>query len=312
MDVFSDVVDTLELRGTLYFRTAWSPPYGVQVPAFEDAARFHLMLRGRCCVGMGDGRWISLEPGDMILVPRGAAHVLADSPDTPIAELDQVKAASGYTAGPVLTIGEPTQENATTEMICGHFSFATGADHPLLQALPDHLLVTAGLRFRHLLLDELMRLIPRAMFTQEPGSEAAVIRLSEALFVETVRACAEDDANLRCVLTAMSDPRIGKALQLMHRQPEKHWTVESLGSAVAMSRSRFAAEFQERLGHSPMAYLADWRLQKARRLLARRHSVQQVAKAVGYRSSAAFTRAFTQSFGYSPSVIRRQDESEIV
>lgn len=306
MDVLSDVVDTLELQGTLYFRTVWSPPFGVQVPDHAGAARFHLVVRGRCCVGMADGSWISLEPGDMVLIPRGAAHVLADQPDSEVTSLAQVAEHNHYDG--VLSIGEPVEGCAATEMICGHFSFASGADHPLLRALPDQLLVSTQLRSKFVLLDGLMQLIPRAMFAEQAGVEAAVIRLSEALFVEAVRACASRDQELHCILTAMTDPRIGKALQLMHRDPARSWTVESLGQEVAMSRSRFAAEFQQRLGKSPMAYLTDWRLQKARRLLKRRANVQQVAYDVGYRSAAAFTRAFTQHFGHSPTTVRRIDE----
>lgn len=310
MDVFSDVIETLELRGTLYFRTQFSPPWGVRVPAYRDAARFHLVARGSCHVGLENGEWVALEPGDLILIPRGAPHVLADAPDTPALPLDDVLARSGFDGEGVLAFGGPENPCATVELICGHFSFGHGADHPLLRALPDHMRVSNDIRLRHLLLDETLRLVARVMFAAEPGATASVIRLSEVLFVEAVRACASQDTGLQRVLDALYDPRIGKALRLIHRHPDRPWTVASLGREVAMSRSRFAAEFQQRIGLGPMAYLADWRLQKARRLLKQRASIQRVAADVGYRSAAAFTRAFSQRFGEPPSALRRADDKE--
>lgn len=52
MDILSDVLGLLKLQGTLYFRTEFSPPWGIEVPAFENVARFHLVHRGRCWLGM--------------------------------------------------------------------------------------------------------------------------------------------------------------------------------------------------------------------------------------------------------------------
>jgi len=62
MDPLSDSLDLLELRGTLHFRTAFSPPWSVAVPACRNAARFHLVARGHCHVRIGEGRHFALAP----------------------------------------------------------------------------------------------------------------------------------------------------------------------------------------------------------------------------------------------------------
>jgi transcriptional regulator GlxA family with amidase domain len=55
-----------------------------------------------------------------------------------------------------------------------------------------------------------------------------------------------------------------------------------------------------------MAYLSNWRLQRALALLEdKRRSVQQVSSEIGYQSQAAFTRAFAGKFGLTPSEYRR-------
>jgi AraC-like DNA-binding protein len=304
MDVLSDVLDTLALRGTLYFRTRSTPPWGLRVPAYPGVARFHLVARGRCHLAFEDGSRLWLETGDLVVIPRGAPHVIADHPATRALALDDVVQRSGYDGEGVLVFGGDGDPSAQTELICGHFSFEQGADHPLLRALPDHLRVCSALRQQHLWLDQTMSLLTRLMFSSSPGIRASVIRLSEVLFVEMVRAYTDRDPALGRVLAAMFDRRIGKALQLIHRHPERPWTVERLGRAVAMSRSRFAERFQAQLDCTPMHYLTQWRLQKARRLLASGASVQQVAAQVGYASSATFSRAFTRHFGHSPRALR--------
>jgi AraC family transcriptional regulator, activator of mtrCDE len=187
------------------------------------------------------------------------------------------------------------------KMVCGHYSFADGADHPLLRAIPDILHITAADRAARPMLDDLLRLIVRRMFESEPGADATVTRLSEALFIEAIRAGISHAPEIDRLMSAVYDPQIGKALSLIHGDVAAAWTVESLAAAVGMSRSRFAERFRELVGNGPMAYVADWRLQRALNLLSEgREPIKAVAHRVGYRSAAAFTRAFSDRFGCSP------------
>ena len=306
MDVLSDILDVLQLRGTLYFRTAFSPPWSVAVPALGRAARFHLAVQGRCHVRVGQDQEVILNPGDLIVIPKGSAHVLSDSADSSPAPLEDVLARSGYRGEGVLVYGGEPAADADTKLVCGHLDFAPGAEHPLLRALPPYLLVTAEHRARAPWLDELLRLITRQIFAESPGTTASVIRLSEALFIEVLRSCADQDPALAGILEAMADARIGRALGLMHRSLDAGWTLDRLAREVGMSRSRFAELFQRLMGCAPMSYLSDLRLQKARNLLAGTgEPVQRVAARVGYQSPAAFSRAFTNRYGHSPSDVRR-------
>jgi AraC-like DNA-binding protein len=305
MDVLSDILDLLQLKGTLYFRTAFTPPWSVAVPEYSRAARFHIAAQGRCHVQVGDSV-VVLDSGDMIVIPNGAAHVLSDGSGVPAEPLDDVLQETGYSGEGALVWGGDTAGEGETKLICGHFDFATGADHPLLRALPDYLHVTGEARARASWLDEIVRLITRQVFAGSPGVGASVIRLSEALFIEVVRACAERDPRLHGLIEAMEDPRIGRALSLMHREPERAWSLDRLAREVGMSRSRFAERFNRLVGCAPMSYLLDIRLQAAMNLLSGGgEPVKRVAERVGYQSAAAFSRAFAQRFGYSPRDVRR-------
>ena len=152
----------------------------------------------------------------------------------------------------------------------------------------------------------MLRLIVRRIFAEELGSAAAVTRMSEIVFIEILRSAVGSLPDFAPLLRAFTDRHVGRALKLIHESPADPWTVESLASEVGMSRSRFANRFSEALGQGPMSYLTDWRLQRALVLLSdARCSVNQAAIQTGYRSPAAFTRAFAGKFGKSPSEFRR-------
>jgi AraC family transcriptional activator of mtrCDE len=308
MDILDDILETLKLKGALYFRTDFSGPWGVTVPDLGQAARFHLVVQGQCRVELASGQTADLGPGDMIMIPKGQSHILADAPGRGAPPLEAVLEAAGYEGSGVLAVGEG-DALASTQLICGHLDFRHLAQHPVLHALPDHLVITAAMRAREPWLDELLRMMTRRVFSDALGSEATVTRLSELMFVEVLRAGIGQGANQGLPMQAFRDQHIGCALELIHRAPEKPWTVGSLASATGMSRSRFAERFRELLGVAPVGYLSDWRLQKALSLLEDSQcSVQQVASRSGYKSSAAFSRAFTGKFGRPPTAFRRVGE----
>ncbi|MGY3691250.1 AraC family transcriptional activator of mtrCDE [Bradyrhizobium sp. USDA 3240] len=308
-DLLSDVFETIRLKGTLYFRTDYSPPWAITVPAYEQAARFHFVIQGCCHVSLPSGRNIVLEPGDVVLIPRGRGHVLADRLGRAPAPLERVIQESGYDGKGAFVIGKGDPQ-ATTQMVCGHLGFSQGADHPLLGALPEAILITQPDRGRYPLLDETLGLVARRALSDEVGAAASIARLSEIFFIEAVRASVERHPPLANVMTAMTDLHIGRSLELVHKAPGDPWTVETLAKASGMSRSRFAERFTELVGVAPMAYVTEWRLQKAlARLSSSKASVKEVAAQAGYQSAASFARAFSQRFGIPPTDTRGLESS---
>lgn len=155
-------------------------------------------------------------------------------------------------------------------------------------------------------LDDVMRVFACRQVDGEAGERAPVTRPSQAMLSEFLRnGMARRDA-LRDLMQAFRDRHIGQALEHIHLDPARDWTVQRLARAVGMSRSAFAERFREMTGAGPMGYLADWRLQRALALLEQTdHAIQQIANYVGYQSAASFTRAFVGKFGRTPSAMRR-------
>jgi AraC-like DNA-binding protein len=95
----------------------------------------------------------------------------------------------------------------------------------------------------------------------------------------------------------------------MHEKVESPWTVESLAVASGMSRSAFALKFKALVGETPLEYLTNWRMHKATAFLRKGDKkLFEVAKAVGYDSDAAFSKAFKRVFGFAPREYERMRE----
>lgn len=305
-DILSDILDTVALKAAFYFHTDYRPPFAVHVPELGRAARFHLNIQGTCHVQLPDGSEVVLHAGDLVLVPNGSAHILTSHPDVEILSLEDAIVSAGYSGVGPFTLGQGPVEQAC-KMVCGHLSFAEGADHPLLRAVPDLLHIRSTDRAEYPILDDVLHLIVRRMNSDAIGINASMNRLSEVLFIEMMRAGVKQAPEVSRLMSAVYDPHIGRALALIHKNVNTAWTVESLATAIGMSRSRFAERFQNFVGKTPMAYIAEWRLQRALHLLKFEDTpIKTIANQVGFQSTAAFSRAFTERFGSPPSQYTRR------
>lgn len=307
VDALSQILDALRLRGAIYFHTHLTPPFGIAVPAYGQVARFHMAMKGHCTVAIeGVADPVGLATGDLLVIPHGAAHVIADAPGRPADALDEVLERSGYAGRGALVHGGP-DEDSPCRLFCGHFEFDTGAIHPLLTSLPKAIHLPAARTLKAEGLDAVMRFVGAEALGDKPGGSAIVRRLTEILFIEVVRAFVERAGDAAGCLAAVLDPKLSRALSVVHADPARPWTVEAMAAEAGMSRTVFAERFARLIGLTPLAYVTAWRMQIARRALAEtRLATIEIAEAAGYASEAAFTRAFKRSVGLTPGEVRRR------
>src|SRR5262249_30084796 len=148
-----------------------------------------------------------------------------------------------------------------TTLICGAVRF----DHPAARNLIEVLPPTIGLAASDSPQAEWMQSTLRLMAVEarelRPGGEAVITPLADILLVQSIRSWLETDAAAHAGwLGALQDRQIGRAIALIHAQPERQWTVASLAGELAMSRSAFAARFTELVGEPVMQYVARWRM----------------------------------------------------
>jgi len=304
-DPLGAVLHSLKLSGAFYCRSELSAPWGLTMPPMPGCLWFHAVTRGGCTLEIPGGpEPLSLGPGDFVLVPRGEGHRLrtdedVETPvvtDLPHAIEEERYALLRYGGG-----GEPTS------LVCGIVRLADPVGQDLVEALPPCIHVNAlGTPHAQWMQSslQLMALEARGLST---GGEAIVTRLADILVIQALRAWLETETEGRPGwLGALRDPQIGRALACIHREPARSWTVASLASASAMSRSGFAARFTQLVGDAPLHYLTRARMRLARSLLEDAGlDLATVADRVGYQSEAAFSRAFKRSVGVSPGAVRR-------
>jgi AraC-like DNA-binding protein len=156
-----------------------------------------------------------------------------------------------------------------------------------------------------------VNMLASEMVEPMPGSDLAVNRLADVLFIQCLRAhiASRSQGCNNGLLRAIFDPQIGVALKSMHEKVHALWTVETLAAACGMSRSGFALRFKELVGKTPLEYLTNWRMQKAAALLQKGdRRLIDVARSVGYDSDAAFSKAFKRVVSETPRDFRRRSQ----
>ena len=183
---------------------------------------------------------------------------------------------------------------------------------PILHSLPSAFKVNLRTaRSGHWLENSILHLVDEAGSGQA-GSKAVLAKLSEVLFVDTLRRYIAKLPDREVGwLAGARDPIVGKSLTLLHSRAEHPWTMAELAKEVGLSRSALLERFSRYLSEPPMTYLIRLRLQlAARALTATGRGVVEIASDVGYESEAAFNRAFKREFGLPPARYRRKQRTE--
>lgn len=194
-------------------------------------------------------------------------------------------------------------QDGGADTVCASFEFGAGLRNPVVDALPEMVVMKlAQLAGMRAILDGLFE----EAAAVRCGRQAILDRLTEVLIIQLLRELMNQHKIESGLLAGLSDPRLARAINALHADPARCWTLEALAAEASMSRARFATRFREVVGITPMAYLSDWRLSVARSLLRRGRTIQHVADEVGYGSASALSRAFSAQTGLSPRAWRGQ------
>ena len=302
MDVLTDVLNTVELKGWLSSRRELGSRWRYEFAAGKDSM-FHAISDGGAYLQVeGEGAPIRVADGDVLLFPTGHAHALYDDPRSPLTRLVQLD----YNPQRGYQVVNGEGEGPKLLMLCGAFHFAYPSGLPLLRRLPKliHIPGTQGRMAQGCA--AIVELIARESATQQPGAAVVLNRLTELLFIQVIRRWIDQQATAAVGWgAALRDQPISAALGLIHQSPEHKWTVNELATAVALSRSAFSARFSELVGEPPLTYLTRWRMLRAARLLKNEVGIETVATLLGYESEVAFRKAFKREMGMPPAQYRR-------
>jgi AraC-like DNA-binding protein len=311
MDAFSEILSGVKLNGAVFFTAEFAAPWGFTTPASRLMAAqvapgaahlvlYHLLIEGAGIVEMEDGRTVALGPGDVVIFPHGDPHHMSSGaamrppfPNYGISAKIKARDLSPLRAG---------GDGVVSRFVCGYMTCDPHLSRPILDGLPAVFKVnirsdSSG----HWLETSILHLVEESV-SGRVGSEAMLAKLSEALFVDTLRRYVDAlPEQQKGWLAGARDPVVGKSLGLLHGRVAHPWTIADLADEVGISRSALVERFTRYLSEPPMTYLTRWRLQLAAQSLRKTsRGVAEIATDIGYESEAAFSRAFKREFGQPP------------
>jgi AraC family transcriptional regulator, activator of mtrCDE len=290
-----------ELQQVCKFGAQWASDHAAESGRW---APFHFVTEGACVVDLNDiGASLRLSAGDGAVLPHGSRHTVR-SPTTPAG----AGGPFGIRSRPLgaVELKSNTDGQPETQLICGRLRFEFAPDNLVLAALPDAIVVSAAAsgpiasRLRML-----MSAIQEELEGVRAGAEAIATDLASALFVMFVRIHLDREGPDSTLLRLLAHQRAGRAVAAMLDNPTKGWTLDELAACANTSRATLVRTFQRTAHLAPLAFLAELRLELARRMLsATALPVAAIAGEVGYESESAFSRAFYRRFGLRPGEAR--------
>jgi len=307
-DVLTETLRAIRFNGSVFLNARFSKPFGVISPDHFDAdtplahlrhvSIFHLIASGSCTIEIASGERRTVSAGDILLLPFAAAHKFWNGEFQEMAfapDLMRCGSAAGLRSLDHGGGGE------TTRMVCGFIESSEFVHAPVFRSLPPLLVERASDDGACAVITSTVREILLLADTATPGTDLILGRLMELLFVEVVRRYASRSLAAKGWFAALNDPLVGRALQLLHGDEARRWTVGQLAREAGTSRSVLSERFTSIVGQPPIEYLAGWRMQRAaERLRSTRDSIAAVAAKIGYESEASFNRAFKRITGVAP------------
>lgn len=248
---------------------------------------FHMPTEGACILSLPGFPDEVLEAGELVIFPRELPHSMR-----PASKIEGLQVHMSYASA---------VEVEGTGMLCGKILFQHVGGDALISALPKVMI------FKHsestIWLHQLRQLLIGESYLNAQG--LVIDRLSELVFVYAMRHYVEQDCSDVGVLALYGHSKLRLALREIHRSPQEAWTLGGLAAVSGLSRTGLAESFKAVSGWTTMQYLTWWRMQLAYDYLSQGDSVSMVAEAVGYRSEAAFSRAFRREFSLYAGEVRR-------
>lgn len=299
-DILSDLLADLRLDNSLYLYARLGHPWALQMPVTPNAC-FYAITHGQAWVRHGGDQAFLVRAGEVVLFQPGVAHRLdPDLAQRP--ELTPINPAIAPSCYHQLDVPGGDE----TRLVFGCCAFGGSFGAALLNSLPDTLHIPNPVPDSPAWLGLIHQLLESRFLNERPGQAAMINRLCEVIWLESLRTHVEQQpTQARGWLRAVRDRYLSPALSHMHQRPSYPWTVPELAQQVGLSRSAFAARFNEVMGETPQAYLTRYRMQlAARELTGSARPVTAIALSVGYGSETAFSLAFKREMGMSPTAWR--------
>lgn len=296
VDPLSEVIALLRPRTVFSKVISGAGRWAVRYSDFGQPS-FCTVLDGSCRLAVDGQEPLTLEAGDFLLLPKTPGFTMSGfEPVSP----KHINPKSAPAPTNEMRHGTPDGD-PDVRLLGGHFVFNSGDADLLVSLLPTLVHVRGAAR-----LSTLVRLVRDEATGERPGRDLVLARLVEVMLIEALRTIRGETAPAG-LLRGLGDARLSIAIQEMHADPARAWTVDELAKKAALSRSVFFDRFARTVGVPPIEYLLGWRMALAKDLLRQQDiSLAEVAERVGYSSASTFSTAFSRHVGQPPSRFARE------
>jgi len=299
MDPLSEVLSLLNTQSSYFAGLKAGGEWAIDFPP-PDGIKFNAVVEGQCWLAVeGVAAPIHLEAGDCFLLSRQRAFSLRSEPSLRAVASEEVYR---HAVNGIARCGSAD----AFFLIGGRFAFGEEAGL-LCDGLPAVALIKSDSDQASVLRWALQRLA-HELSNPSPGNAIVVQHLGHIMLVQVLRIyLAQEGTGAPCWLLAVSDPRVGAAIQAIHAEPARRWTLEALADVAGVSRSTLALHFKQKAGVAPLEYVLRWRMQLAGRSLRKgRATISSIAQDLGYDSDSAFSNAFKRVMHCSPREYREK------
>ena len=246
------------------------------VSFYQTAGHVHILKSGKISMTVRNGPPAVIDQPSVIFFPRACEHRFI-----PL-------------------------EGEDNQLLCAYIDLGAQIGSPLALSLPEVMVLPMEVMSP---IKPTLEMLFNEAFTEAFGRQAAIDRLIEYFLIQILRHVIATGHLQSGIFAALSDARLKHAVGAMHDKPGHPWTLDELADIAGMSRARFAVNFRETVGTTPLDYLTDWRISIAQNLLKQGQPIKTVAAAVGYQSQAALSRVFARRVGIAPAQWLKQLET---
>ena len=149
---------------------------------------------------------------------------------------------------------------------------------------------------------ELFKRIMNELQVKRPLHE----QFSNVLLLELLLQLGRRNLNISSGINKHQDKKFQKIIELMHSSYNLQWSVKDFAKECNLSIYRFIHNFKNHTGMSPMEYLTNVRIDKAKELLLDSSlNISEISNVLGYENPLYFSRVFKNKTGMPPSNFRR-------
>lgn len=295
-DLLSDTLLSMQLKTFVTRGFQAGGEWGVEFPAYKGI-KLNVITKGKCKLQIEHSSQVySFKEGDCFLLSGGTPFLLAS--DIPIANcmysFDLINGSSKGNESLILNGGGDFNLIGAMFQFDGHFSDIIFRKLPSIIDVPRD-------REQANVLKWSLEQFSTEFHSNLVGRSLILNHLAPIMLLQIFRLYLLENSQEENWLFALADPKLSKALEALHSQFDKKWSLDALAKVSGMSRSSFALNFKKKLGTTPINYQTCLKIHHACYLLHNtENTITQVSQKVGYESESAFSTAFKKVMNCRP------------